>query len=415
MHVFATLALITLTQASAIWPPTEAPEAESPDVTIQTIDAEPLSGTIVGWTLQDELVLDDPSEDAPITVDSGQIVRITCEQAAEPLRQRNGPGKSRPSGRPFVVELIGGDHLSGSIADAAEDNLTIATSACGQVSIPLGHVAIIKSPAAASPRWKAVLGGLLRSGPAADDRLLLANGDVLRGFLRSIGATQVTIEQDETPLEVPLDHLVAALLVPTASAPATGLRARFTLTDGGRITATDLTWSRGSVELTAFGERSLNVPVDRIAQVDVAGGRWVWLSTLAPISEQHTPLLDLAWPPARDANVLGRPMRVAGQPYERGIGVHSASSMTYDLAGAYREFATSFGIDDDSGTFADVSVEIRVDSSSRYQKEHVRRGELHGPVRIDLRSANRIELIVGFGENGDVQDRFNWIEPGVVR
>ncbi len=91
------------------------------------------------------------------------------------------------------------------------------------------------------------------------------------------------------------------------------------------------------------------------------------------------------------------------------------SSLTYDLKGLYREFVTSFGIDDDSGPMADVAVAILVDGKRRFSRTNVRRGELFGPVRLDVTRANRIELIVDFGENGDLQDRFDWIEAALIR
>ncbi len=51
----------------------------------------------------------------------------------------------------------------------------------------------------------------------------------------------------------------------------------------------------------------------------------------------------------------------------------------------------------------------------RFAQQNVRRGALHGPVRLDVKRANRIELVVDFGENGDLQDRFDWVEPALIR
>ena len=126
-------------------------------------------------------------------------------------------------------------------------------------------------------------------------------------------------------------------------------------------------------------------------------------------------MLSLAWEFKPDRNVLGNTITVAGQAFERGIGVHSRSSLTYDLKGDYREFVTHFGMDDDSGPYADVSVVILVDGKRRFEKHGVRRRKLYGPFSIDVKLAKRIELIVDFGKNGDVQDRFNWVEPALVR
>ena len=95
--------------------------------------------------------------------------------------------------------------------------------------------------------------------------------------------------------------------------------------------------------------------------------------------------------------------------------MHSRSSLTYDLQGAYTEFVTSYGIDDAGGPLADVNVDIRVDGRPAHRRERVGFNKLYGPVRVDVAQADRIELIVEFGRMGGVQDRFDWIEPGLIR
>jgi hypothetical protein len=107
---------------------------------------------------------------------------------------------------------------------------------------------------------------------------------------------------------------------------------------------------------------------------------------------------------SRVDRLLGGPITVGGERYERGIGVHSRSNLVFELNGDYREFVTSYGMDDDSGPLADVTVMVLVDGQRRFEKTHVRRGTLFGPVRVDLSHAGRIELIVDYG---DLQDRFS--------
>jgi hypothetical protein len=56
-----------------------------------------------------------------------------------------------------------------------------------------------------------------------------------------------------------------------------------------------------------------------------------------------------------------------------------------------------------------------VDGQQRFERSDVVRGKLHGPVRIDVSGAKQVTLEVDFGRNGDIQDRFDWIEPGLVK
>ncbi|HEY3244354.1 MAG TPA: NPCBM/NEW2 domain-containing protein [Phycisphaerae bacterium] len=435
------------------------------DITVRTIDPDPLHGRIVHWSLSGELVIEESAagEAGGVSrrIPSDQIVRI--DLAAEPpdaarrtplgSPSRSETARKQPAAA-ITLDLVGGDRLIGTcselrpqapselrtgeshaisphaggsaVADvggsASDDEVTLITASAGPITVPLEFVSAVRTAAAAMPRWREALDDLRHRAPAEDDALLLTNGDVLHGLLRRVGANGIAFEQAGSELVVPLERVVAALLAPTPSPAAAGLRARAALADGSRLTAAQVEWSGDHLEIEAFGGRRLTLPMEHVQGIDVTGGRWGWLSSIEPVSDQHTPMLDLArhgesatWPRVINANVLGEPLHVGGRTFAYGIGVHSASMMRFDLAGEYKTFVTSFGLDDDSGPYADVSVEIHVDGRRCYQEANVRPGTLHGEVRLDIAGAKSLELIVGFGENGDVQDRFDWVEPALIR
>jgi len=97
--------------------------------------------------------------------------------------------------------------------------------------------------------------------------------------------------------------------------------------------------------------------------------------------------------------------------------VHSRSSLVFELKGEYQEFVTSFGrwMTGPAPGAGRHRRRILVDGQKRLTQGRVRPGTLHGPVREDVTRASRLELIVDYGENGDVQDRFNWVESGLIR
>jgi len=139
------------------------------------------------------------------------------------------------------------------------------------------------------------------------------------------------------------------------------------------------------------------------------------LSEMTPSENDSSSMFKLDWTPIMDANVRGGRLQVASKSYDRGIGVHSRSLLSYGLDGGYRELVVAFGMDDDSGPLANVNVSIAVDDIEKLKKEGVVAGKLHGPVRIDLRKAEHLRLVVDFGENEDIQDRFDWIEAGLIK
>ena len=61
-----------------------------------------------------------------------------------------------------------------------------------------------------------------------------------------------------------------------------------------------------------------------------------------------------------NASVSGNPIRVAGTTYASGLGTHAASTITYNLAGAYTTFASTVGVDQEEDGKGSGSVDFQV-------------------------------------------------------
>ena len=379
-------------------------------VTVKTVTDDTISGRLVEFSLERGLVLYPDDGDGPRHFPARDVVHI--------ITDRDPIGKDPDSVR---LELAGGDLLFGRVTAFEDGLLVLDSGTIGPVRVPLERIAAWKTPAAQDPRFRSALAALTNHDEDATDALLLTNGDVLRGFVAAIDEAGFLLETDSGgQSRVAHDPIVAAAMVPIDPVddrldPPQGPRATVLTTDGQRLTASTLGWSDVSVTATVFDRIPQRIPTDRIARIDVIGGRWVWLTALQPISYEHTPALSLDWGWQVDRSVTGSPLRVAGKTYPRGLGVHSRCSITFDLMGAFSEFVTSMGLDDRAGPYADVDVEIRVDGQLRFTRQGIRPGTLHGPVRLEVTGARRIKLTVLFGRNADLQDRFDWIEAALIR
>ncbi len=373
------------------------------DVIIKTVQEGVTGGQLVSLSLRDGVFVRTDA-DGRRHIPTDDLVRITttAREAEKNLRDTK-----------FM--LTGGDVLYGRIVDGNDDAIVVETVDLGRFSVPLDAMMGLDSAQARSPAYQESVAWVDRGGLAEDDYIMLSNGDVVRGFITSIDADGVVVEGPLGEARIPHRLALALRLATPVAAKLDRPRFMVTLRNSGRLTATDFEWSKGVVEAGLRQGQRVRIEAERIVRVEVEGGRWEWLAQHRPISSEHTPMLSLDWRYLADRNVLGGPITVDGESFEHGIGVHSRSSLTYDLRGAYREFVTSFGIDDDSGPYADVSVRVLVDGKRRFTQDHVRRGKLFGPVRMDVTKSKRIELIVDFGDNGDLQDRFNWVAPALIR
>src|SRR5262249_47929596 len=125
---------------------------------------------------------------------------------------------------------------------------------------------------------------------------------------------------------------------------------------------------------TLFGA-AVSIPAKDLVALYVFQGRAVYLSDLKPRRYEHTPYLDVAWPYVADGSVAGRMLRVGGSVYDKGLGLHSASRLTYDLAGGYRRFEALVGLDDRSGRGGSARVQVLLDGkATAFDREVTGRG-----------------------------------------
>ena len=315
----------------------------------------------------------------------------------------------------WLVQLAHGDRWRGELVAGSAGRLALEAAGLGVLELPLEAVHAARRvdlDDASRRRWQS----LAHQDPLRDDRVLLRNGDAVRGFVLEWSNRAITIEQNDRALPIDLGLVVSVRLAAGPPEPATGLRGRVQIDADRQLTCPSLAWrDAGQVHLASTAGPVLEVPARRIRAVEMLGGRWVWLTALRQRRCAHTPMFDLDWPCRFDRNVRGHALQVAGVTYAHGLGVHSRTLLVYDLAGEYETFVTAAGLDDDSGPWADVDLVVRVDGDARWQQTGVAPGQLHGPIRIDVTGAQTLELLADFGAHGDLQDRVDWIEPALVR
>lgn len=385
-----------LTSASLQGAPNDFP------VVIQTVDVNHTTGKLISLSTTDGATILLKEKEKSFSVIDLVSITTSVKRLANTQQET-------------VITLTGGDVLNGYILQGDRNNIKIETRDLGTIQIPLDVVAGVDTARAFTPSYRESAQWLVRNQRSGEDQILLTNGDVLKGFITAIDTQAISIEGEMGNSQIPLQVVVSARFSSLAPVKPEQVYFIATLQSSGRITLSELEWSERKMKAKLFQGSTVSIDPKFLVRIDVEGGRWNWITENDPVHYEFTPLVSVRWPFVHNLNVLGEPLKVADQIYYHGIGVHSRSKLTYDLRGKYLKFVTSFGMDDHSGMFADVSIRIIIDGSIKYQKEHLRRGELHGPIRLDLQNAKKIELVVDYGDNGDLQDRFNWIDTALIR
>ena len=322
--------------------------------------------------------------------------------------QQNKISTSDPADGTFVVDFADGSRLVGRPAQSDSNDLQFDSQSLGRLAADPSRVRSIHRPGVAV-------------GPpdATQDVVRLTNGDRAAGIFQSLDDQKVMLA-DGTSL--PLASVAAidlAVVGPPKPAKADGRTFRVGLTDGSAVNCAIEGSDGKTLRFTPAGGKAVEVPLSSVTSIEQVNGPVVWLSALTPVKAERTPYLETAAAadgPAylADRSITGAPIAAAGQTFSRGLGVHSRSVLTFAVPEGARTFRTQFALMDGL-PYADVSVKILIDGKPAFEAQNVRSGALGLAVERPVAGAKRVTLEVGYGENYDVQDRFNWVQPAFVK
>jgi hypothetical protein len=252
------------------------------------------------------------------------------------------------------------------------------------------------------------------------DAVHLRNGDVVEGTLTALDRDSVRL-QDENHNEVKLERERVALIALNTelqrSLRPRGTYGRLVLGNGSRLSlASARSADRILSGKTLFGV-AVQIPVAELIALDLFQGRAVYLSDLKPRRYEHTPYLGVRWPYVLDGSVAGHPLRLAGGTYDKGLGLHSACRISYDLGRRYQWFTALVGLDDRTGREGSVRIQVLVDGKPQ---DLGRDDELTGrdaprALRVRVAGARELTLVVDFGRHGDVGDHVDWADARLIK
>ncbi len=186
------------------------------------------------------------------------------------------------------------------------------------------------------------------------------------------------------------------------------------LKDGSSLWAAVKDMANGRLDLRVADKLDLARPWDAVCRLDVRSSRCAFLSDLDPIEAIEEPLVTYAGPWRRDRNVLNQPLTLGKTVYEKGIGVHSRCRLSYALDGKFDLFAATVGIDASTGGKGDCVFAVLADGKELFRKQ-MRGPDAPADVRVKVAGAQRLTLLVDWGEDLDLADRADWCDARVIR
>jgi NPCBM/NEW2 domain len=343
------------------------------------------------------------------------------------LRRHKTPLPAHPAGKQIV--FANGDCLplmDGQRLHSAGNRLYFNTSKsfivkARELVAPLPSIALVwlgGPDGAEEPDW--LLRKLVASRPKKDI-VLLRGGERVEGSVLSLGS-EAGCEVDTGKLRTTFrwEQLSAIAFNSDLLYSKVPERPHYhlVLADGSRLGLATARLDREAKNLagtTLWGD-TVEIDWTAIVAVEVRGGAAVYLSDLKPQKYEHTPFVGTSWPLVRDGSVTGRALCLGESTFDKGLGLHAESRVSYALAGKYRWFEAWAGLDPQEGQGGRVRLRVLVDGRERDLGWNKELTLADGPLalRVDVVQAREIVLEVLFGPRGDVQAHVNWADARLI-
>ncbi|MCE9603992.1 MAG: NPCBM/NEW2 domain-containing protein [Planctomycetia bacterium] len=252
------------------------------------------------------------------------------------------------------------------------------------------------------------------------DRVFMLTGDETTGTVKSIGYQGVTLETALGPAVVDTTKVAYLTFNPALAAPVPKehLRMLVGLKSGSWVVSEPVRKGPdGRIRLqptSIAGDTTWNVSRSEIIYLQTLGGKALYLSTLEPVGYRHVPYLSRSWPYRVDRSATGGNLRVAERRYLQGLGMHSASRISYALDGKSNRFAAAVAIDDETDGRGSVTFRVFVDGEEKYRSPIVRGGNRPLPIEVPIAGGKQLSLVVDFADFADEQDHADWLDARLL-
>ncbi|MBK8916019.1 MAG: NPCBM/NEW2 domain-containing protein [Phycisphaerales bacterium] len=356
----------------------------------------------------------------------GRIVRIAesveLQTAAGPLRlgwdemMSLRPASLTPAPAPapggLTVELADGSVLTGRIVDRA-DGAALEFFG-GTVRLDPRHLSEIRL-AGASAAANARLAELRAEPDAGQDVLVAARGAdsvVLRGVVKQVEAERITFTWNDKDTPIPWSRVAGVRFARPTVRGASGV----VILHGGDVLAGRASSEDGQRVLLRsglLGEVALEW--SQIDRIEWRSERLVYLSTLRPARYEHTPLFDRPWPYRFDRTIAGGPIRLGGRAFERGVVLHSRSSLVFGLDGGFESFVATAGLLDEVRERGAVTLRVIGDGRTLWEAAGVRGGQPPREAVVRIRGVHELILEVDYDDDLDVGDHAAFAAARLIR
>jgi hypothetical protein len=101
--------------------------------------------------------------------------------------------------------------------------------------------------------------------------------------------------------------------------------------------------------------------------------------------------------------------------FDKGLGVHARSSLTFGLDGQWDTFVAKIGLDAEADGKGDCIFQVLADGKSIFQRRMTGRDLGAAEVKLPITGCQELTLLVEPGEGLDLADHANWCDARLTK
>jgi hypothetical protein len=344
---------------------------------------------------------------------AGDVVELVFGSGRSPAPARPGPAD-------VEVRLSTGDVVRGTLGARSDEGVQLSSESFGNLLVKFGQIRslVFLANEAFAPKRP--------PEKVKKDLVFTKAGDRGEGTVLSASAAGVEYNSESFGRDVTVAcaNMAGFWLTVTEKAPKEPAELFMTLltTDGASVRGRVASLREGVLAFKDLYGGEHKVPANRIAGLYVKNGRVVYLSDLEPAAvEEDANFIrgpkklpsDLEYPFQRDRSARGGKIVLGGVEHRKGLGVRAHSSLSFALAGGFKRFQSTFGLDAAARDLGSVLAEVWVDG--RKAKDlALKAGDAPLPVDLDVSGARELRLVVTWGGTGQ-SDFAGWGSARLIR
>ncbi|MEK7710804.1 MAG: NPCBM/NEW2 domain-containing protein [Planctomycetota bacterium] len=324
----------------------------------------------------------------------------------------------KPSEGAVVFYLADGGRLRGAIVSGASDAVVGRTALGDSVTMGWDKLAGIQLAGGARFRRSDQLFREALSDRSPSQDVLISRDAVevkkLTGRLESLDAEGGSFVFAGEPRKFQNDRIFGIVFAAGArDVPVFPMSVE--LADGSVFAGTLERADAETMRVATSVGAAVDVLIADVAKVWFRGDRLVHVGDLKPVGERVEGIVHAAWPVQRDRSVSGSLLSICGRKFDRGLGVHSRTELSYALNGEFERLAATIGIDDAVRPLGSVVMRVAGDSKVLFDSGEIGGTDGARDIIVDVAGVKTLTLTVDYGEGLDVSDQADWGDVRLIR